>query len=203
MTESNKAESMNAKTSEILDGEYALTDASLSQLDSEKFSNYALIGDVIRAKNDNALTIDITSNIAAALADEPCHNSNNELNEQLNTHQTDNIVSLNRWKTGFSQIAIAASVALVAVLGVNTMQQSPKVMNEPGILQSTPFAGGVSPVSLSSEGNALQSAQKGLRELQQQRIGALVQEHKRQSRMVHALHQTTQEDTDTGKDLNK
>ncbi|RRS06520.1 anti-sigma 24 factor, partial [Pseudoalteromonas sp. J010] len=59
-------------------------------------------------------------------------------------------------------------------------------------LQSTPFAGGVSPVSLSTE-PALESAAKGIRELQQQRIGALVLEHQRQSRMAYALQQTGEE----------
>lgn len=201
MAQANKAEIEQVSTSEIFDGERILDDASLSQLDAEKFSRYAMIGDALRAKNDNAITIDITSSVAAALADEPCHNVKGI--EQVTQHSPEsNVISISRWKKPFSQIAIAASVALVAVLGVNTMQQTPVVGDDLPVLQSIPVAGGVSPVSFSSEGSALQSAQQGVRELQQQRIGALVLEHQRQSRMAHALQQAKLEQTDEKKESN-
>ena len=201
MTQANKAEIEQVSTSEIFDGERTLDDASLSQLDSEKFSRYALIGDALRAKSDNAVTIDITSSFAAALADEPCHNVKG-IEEVVLQPEQSNVVSISSWKKPFSQIAIAASVALVAVLGVNTMQQTPVVGEDLPVLQSIPVAGGVSPVSFSSEGSALQSAQQGVRELQQQRIGALALEHQRQSRMAHALHQSKTEKTKENKEPN-
>ena len=54
------------------------------------------------------------------------------------------------------------------------------------MLQTTPVTGMASPVSYSSE-PALQNAEQGLRELQQQRIGALVLEHQRQARVAYSL----------------
>jgi sigma-E factor negative regulatory protein RseA len=53
-------------------------------------------------------------------------------------------------------------------------------------LQSTPLTGIASPVSYSSE-PAIENAEKGIRELQQQRIGALVLEHQRQARVAYSL----------------
>jgi sigma-E factor negative regulatory protein RseA len=201
MAQANKAENEQASTSEIYDGELILDDASLSQLDSEKFLRYAMIGDALRAKSDNAITIDITASVAAALADEPCHNVKG-IEEGAHQPAQSNVVSISSWKKPFSQIAIAASVALVAVLGVNTMHQTPVVGDDLPVLQSIPVAGGVAPVSFSSEGSALQSAQQGVRELQQQRIGALVLEHQRQSRMAHALHQAKTEKLEDSKESN-
>jgi sigma-E factor negative regulatory protein RseA len=201
MAQANKAENEQLSTSEIFDGERPLDDASLSHLDAEKFSRYAMIGDALRAKSDNAVTIDITASVAAALADEPCHNVKG-IEEVVSQPESSNVVSISNWKKPFTQIAIAASVALVAVLGVNTMQQTPVVGDDLPILQSIPVAGGVSPVSFSSEGSALQSAQQGVRELQQQRIGALVLEHQRQSRMAQALQQAKSEQTDENKETN-
>jgi sigma-E factor negative regulatory protein RseA len=201
MAQANKAEIEQVSTSEIFDGERILDDASLSQLDAEKFSRYAMIGDALRAKNDNAITIDITSSVAAALADEPCHNVKG-IEEVIQQSPKPNVISISSWKKPFSQIAIAASVALVAVLGVNTMQQTPIAGDDLPVLQSIPVAGGVSPVSFLFEGSALQSAQQGVRELQQQRIGALVLEHQRQSRMAQALHQAKTEKTDENKEPN-
>jgi len=201
MAQANKAENEQVITSEIFDGERKLDDASLSQLDFEKFSRYAMIGDALRAKTDNAITIDITASVAAALADEPCHNVKG-IEEAVHQPAESNVVSISSWKKPFSQIAIAASVALVAVLGVNTMQQAPIAGDHLPVLQSIPVAGGVAPVSFSSEGSALQSAQQGVRELQQQRIGALVLEHQRQSRMAHALHQAKIEKVEESKESN-
>lgn len=201
MTQANKAENKQTSTSEIFDGEFALTDATLSQLDDEKFSRYAMIGDAMRAKAGGDITIDITASITAALADEPCHDVKG-IEEAKTNPKNSNVVSISNWKKPFSQIAIAASVAVVAVLGVNTMQQSPVVSDDLPVLQSIPVAGGVAPVSFSSEGTALQSAQQGVRALQQQRIGALVLEHQRQSRMAQALHEVKSEQEQESKDPN-
>jgi sigma-E factor negative regulatory protein RseA len=55
-------------------------------------------------------------------------------------------------------------------------------------------------VSYSSE-PALENAEQGLRELQQQRIGALVLEHQRQARVANAI-QTAQNDTKVSEEKN-
>ena len=56
------------------------------------------------------------------------------------------------------------------------------------------------PVSYSSEQPALENAEQGLRELQQQRIGALVLEHQRQARVAYSLEKSqTAENADEEK----
>ena len=90
------------------------------------------------------------------------------------------------WKKPFSQIAIAASVAMFAIVGVQTVpsDESQAIPESMPSLQTVPFGGMAAPVSYSSEQPALQNAASGLRKLQQQRIGALVLEHQRQTRIA-------------------
>lgn len=178
-------------TSEIFDGELPLNAGSEARLDEQKFARYALIGDVMRSDKQEAPCIDITKSFAIALENEAAHSVS--VPQQETPATKSNVVELSAWRKPFAQVAIAASVSLFAILGVNTMSSDPaQPVNDTLQLQSTPFAGGVSPVSLSTE-PALESAAKGIRELQQQRIGALVLEHQRQSRMAYALQQTGEE----------
>lgn len=195
MTQENQAATSQEHTSRILDGDIQVNDQTLAQLDEKKFSRYAMIGDVMRHEGKPSVNIDITAQVAAALEDEPTYNLKPVQPEQPET-KPDNVVQISAWRRPLSQIAIAASVALVAVIGVNTMPTQPVQTSDLPVLQSTPLAGGVAPVSFSNERTALQSAEQGLRERQQQRIGALVLEHQRQSRMAHALQQAKQSQTD-------
>ena len=192
MTKVNHIASRQEVTSRVLDGDLPSDELSLDNLDEKTFTRYAQIGDVMREKHQGGINIDITASVAAALEHEPCHNlpASNEVNVQDNGTK---VVSMSAWKKPLSQMAIAASVALVAIVGVNTMPQPAGSHgdNVP-VLQSFPLAGGVSPVSFSSEQPALENAEKGLRELQQQRIGALVLEHQRQSRVAYALQKQAQ-----------
>ncbi|TMP37921.1 sigma-E factor negative regulatory protein [Pseudoalteromonas rubra] len=193
MTQSNFNVKDGQVTSSILDAEQALDNASQAQFDAEKFARYALIGDAMRSQQNQAPCIDITASLADALADEPTHGA--QVSEQTSQQaSTENkVVALSSWRKPLAQVAIAASVSLVAVLGVSNYTPQEQTTSDFPVLQSTPLTGSVSPVSLSSE-PALESAEKGLRELQQQRIGALVLEHQRQSRMAHALAQQAQEE---------
>ncbi|WP_440055712.1 sigma-E factor negative regulatory protein [Pseudoalteromonas sp. T1lg65] len=174
-------------TSCILDDDLSLTPNSESRFDEKKFSRYALIGDVMRTEKQQGPCIDITSSFAQALADEKPHTM--VKNDDVEAKPAQNVIALGAWRKPFAQVAIAASVSLFAIMGVNTLGTSNNMQPQNGLpqLQSTPFAGGVSPVSFSSEQPALESAAKGIRELQQQRIGALVLEHQRQSRMAAVL----------------
>ncbi|MCF6435801.1 MULTISPECIES: sigma-E factor negative regulatory protein [Pseudoalteromonas] len=190
MTKANLKKSPQELASSALDGDLQLDESSLSNIDTSKFARYAQIGDVMREAQTGGISIDITAKVAEALENEPCHNLNLQSEYQEQVDQGAKVVKLSAWRRPISQMAIAASVALVAVLGVNTMpQQSSPAMDEMPVLQSRPLAGGVAPVSFSTEQSALQSAEKGIRDLQQQRIGALVLEHQRQSRVAYALQQ--------------
>ncbi|MBQ4831931.1 metal ABC transporter ATP-binding protein [Pseudoalteromonas sp. MMG010] len=179
----------NEALSALLDGEQSLHDDVIAQQNVDTFGRYALIGDAMRAqKNNNDIAIDISQNIALAIDKEPVYAdfTNNSDTIDKPVTQQDNVVAFN-WRKPVAQLAIAASVAMFAIVGVNTLPQgNGEQESEIPQLQSTPLTGVASPVSLSTE-PALENAQKGLRELQQQRIGALVLEHQRQARVAHSL----------------
>ncbi|MCG9757717.1 MULTISPECIES: sigma-E factor negative regulatory protein [Pseudoalteromonas] len=193
MAQAEKQVTEDLMTSQIFDGDLSLNAETDVRLDEQKFARYALIGDVMRSQKQDTPCIDITSSFAAALEQEQTYS---EPSEQVKeTTPKSNVIELSAWRKPFAQVAIAASVSLFAVLGVNTLSTDATIpAGETLQLQSTPFAGGVSPVSLSTE-PALESAAKGIRELQQQRIGALVLEHQRQSRMAYALQQSGENNT--------
>ena len=112
----------------------------------------------------------------------------------VNTEADNKIVAFN-WRKPVAQLAIAASVAMFTIVGVNTLPQGEDaVQNEIPLLQTTPLTGMASPVSYSSA-PALENAEQGLRELQQQRIGALVLEHQRQARVAHSLKTAKTDET--------
>ena len=173
--------------SALLDGEEFLTDQEIAAKESATLGRYALIGDVMRAESEDDFVLDISDSVAKALESEPVYA---DFSQKQNTEQTtqvsDNVVAFN-WRRPVAQLAIAASVAMFAIVGVQTLPQGDdSPMNEIPMLQSTPLTGVASPVSYSSE-PALENAEKGFRELQQQRIGALVLEHQRQARVAYSL----------------
>ena len=184
--------------SALLDGEQHLAEGKISDQDVATFGRYALIGDAMRAqKNNNDIHIDISDNIALALESEPVYadftqsTANKTPDTEHSEAQQDNNVVAFNWRKPVAQLAIAASVAMFAIVGVNTLPQGAgEQESEIPLLQTTPLTGMASPVSYSSE-PALENAEQGLRELQQQRIGALVLEHQRQARVAHSL-QTAQ-----------
>ncbi|WP_394193518.1 sigma-E factor negative regulatory protein [Pseudoalteromonas atlantica] len=181
----NKLDDQNL--SALLDGEEFLTDQEIAAKESATLGRYALIGDVMRAESENDFVLDISDSVAKALESEPVYA---DFSQKQDTESpavaSDNVVAFN-WRKPLAQLAIAASVAMFAIVGVQTLPQDDNSpMNEIPMLQSTPLTGVASPVSYSSE-PALENAEKGFRELQQQRIGALVLEHQRQARVAYSL----------------
>lgn len=192
MTKAQSSEQKNAQISALLDNHSSLDELigeqKTAQLDAEKLGRYALIGDLMRADTAPVL-IDIADSLDAQLASEPVYAQfpQTSAKPEVKTPEkdSDNVVKL-KWYKPAAQVAIAASVALLAVVGVQNFTQTDAQNSEIPMLQSTPFAGAVSPVSFSTQ-PALDNAKQGLRELQSQRIGALVLEHQRQSREAHML----------------
>jgi sigma-E factor negative regulatory protein RseA len=81
-----------------------------------------------------------------------------------------------------AQFAIAASVALVTVMGVQQYQQSADEYSPLPVLQTTgPVSGTISPVSLNTN-NSVQDQREVQRDIlrQQQRIKALLVDHQQQ-----------------------
>ena len=196
MTKAHLNKLDNESLSALLDGEQHLADAKIAEQDVSTFGRYALIGDAMRAqKNNHDIHIDISERVAQALENEPVYadfTQSKAQSEVADKSEQNNVVAFN-WRKPVAQLAIAASVAMFAIVGVSTLPQSDPQQNEIPLLQTTPLTGMASPVSYSSA-PALENAEQGLRELQQQRIGALVLEHQRQARVANSL-QTAQNET--------
>ncbi|MEO2281826.1 sigma-E factor negative regulatory protein [Pseudoalteromonas pernae] len=182
MTKVKCSEQDKALISALVDNETNVDALNVSDVDTETFARYSLIGDVMRSETAPSIQIDIAAKVAEQLEQEPVHaqfGKQDGVADKLVANG--NTVVRGNWWRGIAQTAIAASVAVVAVVGVQQYGATGTSPEQLPPLQSNPFIGAASPVSYSSE-PALESAERGLRELQQQRIGALVLEHKRQTR---------------------
>jgi sigma-E factor negative regulatory protein RseA len=203
MTKAHLNKLDNESLSALLDGEQHLADAKIAEQDVSTFGRYALIGDAMRAqKNNHDIHINISERVALALESEPVYADFTQSKKQSKVDdkpEQNNVVAFN-WRKPVAQLAIAASVAMFAIVGVSTLPQSDPQQNEIPLLQPTPLTGMASPVSYSSA-PALENAEQGLRELQQQRIGALVLEHQRQARVANSL-QTAQNETKAQEEKN-
>lgn len=203
MTKAHLNKLDNESLSALLDGEQHLAYAKIAEQDVSTFGRYALIGDAMRAqKNNHDIHIDISERVALALESEPVYAdfTQSKAQSKVDDKPDQNNVMAFNWRKPVAQLAIAASVAMFAIVGVSTLPQSDPQQNEIPLLQTTPLTGMASPVSYSSA-PALENAEQGLRELQQQRIGALVLEHQRQARVANSL-QTAQNETKAQEEKN-
>ena len=183
----NLNEKRKEQISALFDDEQSLESRHLGDELEHAASRYSLIGDVMRGEGQSLIQIDIADQVALALEQEETYNQE-PFAEDANVTTQQNTVAISNWKKPFAQLAIAASVAAVAVIGVQTVPQSTDTINaEPQIqnLETIPFGGTATPVSYSTE-PALETAQKGLKELEEKRLGALLIEHQRQSRIAQA-----------------
>ena len=181
MTKVKCSEQDKALVSALVDNETKVDALNVADIDTETFARYSLIGDAMRSETAPSIQLDIAAKVAQQLEQEPVHAQFSKKDRVLQEHHDESTVVRGNWWRGIAQTAIAASVAVVAVVGVQQYGVSNSNPEQLPPLQSNPFIGAASPVSYSSE-PALENAERGLRELQQQRIGALVLEHKRQTR---------------------
>ena len=171
-------------------------DTTLEQMEQpeqiDTFTRYSLIGDVLRQEQELVESGSFASNIQAALASV----EQESVEETAEAADVVSIASHPSWSQrisnkvksfagtsagrGVSQMAIAASVALVAVVGVNNMTPQEDVDVSPAIMTS-PLIGGVSPVSLSTDKPA---AQKSANQMTQSRINSLISDHQQQLRVA-------------------
>lgn len=185
--------------SALMDGE-SVDEALILELEQSSESqdtwlNYHLISDVVKGESAIAAGWDIAGGVAAALESEPSHSV-----KQVETTVEPLVIEsqptpkqakkyLPAWLSQFGQVAIAASVTLVVVLGAQqygassnggetATQQSP-------VLQTVPFSGSVEPVSLnrsSLSNNETVSEAKKLE--QRRRINAMLQDYELQLRLT-------------------
>lgn len=187
------------KLSALMDGE--LIDKALIQeleqdQDSrEAWQNYHLIGDVMRGEAPANPEWNIAESVALALEDEPVHravNSNSanvisiaDAPKESQPEPQKAKRQLPGWLTQFGQVAVAACVSLVVILGVQQYggsdSNAPQAEQLP-VLQTIPFAGSAEPVSLTRESVERSMGEANMQE-QRKRVHAMLRDYELQLRI--------------------
>ncbi|WP_218352674.1 sigma-E factor negative regulatory protein [Alteromonas lipotrueiana] len=178
------------KLSAFMDGELDSSEI-LSEIkqDAElqaKWHRYHVIRSGLRKEATVAPTFDITAQVAAALADEPVVIAP----KQSMWKRWSGSGKVTPFAKHTGQLAVAASVALAVILGVQQMNQPAPVNTPSGSavpLIGTP--GGLAPVSLEQTRSLPRNDMAGMVE-KKRKINALIADHNQQIK----LKQTTKED---------
>ncbi|MGY5452634.1 sigma-E factor negative regulatory protein [Agarivorans sp. MS3-6] len=170
--------------SALVDNE--LTDAALLELlanepeHSEQWSNYHLIGDVLRGETPKYIDLDIAGNIAQALEQEPAIVAPKPQVTETKA-PSGKVVSFFKYA---GQYAIAASVAVAAIVGVQQYSYNDGDATQPlPVFSTVPVGGSVAPVSLQSNPLPRELTEAEVIE-QRKRISAYLQDHRFQQRIV-------------------
>lgn len=157
-----------------VNGEFTDTLCNSPEL-QQKWASYHTIRNVMRGE-EVILGADFSAKMAALIEEEEI--------ERTPAEKRGLLLQLKRWSTPIMQAGIAASVCLVAVLGVNMMNAKDDVAQvEQPVLQTLPFSNSVQPVSYNSPAKTQPTAEQ--LENQQQRINSLLQNHELQRRTVN------------------
>ena len=178
--------------SAAVDGE--VDEQTLAQLASDvgshdEWQRYHMIGDTMRGELPAAIDLDITASIAAAIELEPTIIAP-QANAKADTvvsqpPRQNNVVSLFKQ---FGQYAIAASVALVAIVGVQTYNHDQAADSPLPVFNTRPLVGTVSPVSLQTGPVANQQGYTNEQVIEQRlRINAYIQDHMLQQRLNNGV----------------
>ncbi|GIU27869.1 anti-sigma-E factor RseA [Shewanella colwelliana] len=149
----------------------------------EQWRDYHIIGDAMRGELPKVLDLDLSANIAAAIENEPTIIAPKAAPQtDVATKKLANVIPMFKQ---FGQYAIAASVALVAVVGVQNYNQSPEIDASPlPVLNTRPLIGSASPVSLQT--GPVQQNQSFTNDQmmeQRHRINTYIQDHMLQQRL--------------------
>ena len=164
----------NLIDNENIDSEYL--DSLINDMEQQSvFSRYQLIGDVMR--NETAINIDITEQVMAEISEQPVLATVTPITinktEQEQHKPESNVVSFIK---RFGQYAIAASVAGVVVMTSFITSQPTIEQNGIEVLNTVPFGGAASPVSL----QASQKQSKEALQKRHERLEALLKDHQLQ-----------------------
>ena len=164
------------------EGDQAVADLATDKNTHSKWRNYHMIGDAMRGELPETINLDLSANIAKALEQEPEIVAPNMTTTSTVPKSTNKVIPLFKQ---FGQYAIAASVALVAVVGVQNYQQQDDVEAPISVLNTRPLVGSVSPVSLQTgpvrqlqTGNTNEQVQE-----QRRRLNSYIQDHMLQQRL--------------------
>ncbi len=149
----------------------------------QEWRDYHIIGDAMRGDLPEMINLDLSANIAAAIEREPTIIAPKAKQNGATSANKGSVILLFKQ---FGQYAIAASVALVAVIGVQNYNQTVEQDASPlPVLNTRPLVGSVSPVSLQT-GPVQQQSQSLNNERvmeQRHRINTYIQDHMLQQRL--------------------
>lgn len=157
-----------------VEGKFTETLCESAEL-QQKWVNYHIIRSAMRGE-ELLLGEDFSTKMAALLENEEIESNV----EQVKPRGL--VIKLKRWATPLMQAGIAASVCLMAVVGVNMINSEDEVAQvEQPVLQTLPFTNSVQPVSYNAPSKD-QPTEAQL-EYQQRRINTLLQNHELQRRV--------------------
>ena len=168
---------------------------------ADVFSRYSLIGDVLRNEQVIEINNDFSASIQAAIANveqEVADNNSSvvEISSHVNWRSkvAQKVKAFGQSSTGRNsfQFAIAASVALIAVIGVSNVSKPGSEYSTP-VAQTTPLVNGVAPVSLASDGV---KTRPSANQMTQSRINALIADHQQQLKVVDEKKEDAQTNED-------
>ncbi|WP_448247157.1 sigma-E factor negative regulatory protein [Thalassotalea agariperforans] len=189
MTES-KFETVSSLVDNYQLDDKELIDVSNDEQMSDTWSRYHLIGDVLRDDAPSTIDLDISLNIASAIAAEPT-----VLAPQRKTVTQQVKATVIKLAKPFGQVAIAASAATLMIVGVqqNVAQTEQIIPNQ--VVQTMPVFGTADPVSLNVSQKPSQEAKRQAYMEQQRRFQALLADHQQQLKLKQITVQAEQSET--------
>jgi sigma-E factor negative regulatory protein RseA len=186
----DKDEQLSALIDSELKDEHALQSLVCDSQGCQKWQRYHLVGDIMRGSDlASSLNLDLSDSIAKALEKEASYNAFAPANDSGVEQTTESVSWLKQlpvanWFKGVGQYAIAASVAVISILGVQHYQQSSSQSangSQPlQVLDTVPIGGTVAPVSLETHFSNKLTQKQWLE--QRKEIAAFLQDHQLQQR---------------------
>lgn len=185
------------RLSALMDGEMVdkalIQELELDQESLQTWKNYHLVGDVMRGDAPVRAEWDIAQSVALALDDEPAHSrlqSASVIDFRDTSRESQPTPAQARrqlpaWLSQFGQVAIAACVSFVVILGVQQYGGRDSGVNQNDqlpVLQTIPLAGSAEPVSLTRDSVERQTSESRVQE-QRRRVNALLQDYELQLRL--------------------
>ncbi|MGJ8691948.1 MAG: sigma-E factor negative regulatory protein [Thalassotalea sp.] len=179
MTES-KFETVSGLVDNFQSTQDDVIEVSKNEQMSETWSRYHLIGDVLRDEAPAQIDLNLSINIASAIAAEPT-----VLAPQRKTAGQKIKATVIKLVKPFGQIAIAASAATLMIVGVQQNVAQNELIMPTEVVQTIPVFGTAQPVSL-NVGKQVQTSQEAKKQAyieQQRRFQALLADHHQQLKL--------------------
>ena len=151
----------------------------------ESWEDFHTIRSIMRKESNVVLGADFTAKMESLIATEEIQVSNAMTSQPL-PQEVENapfMQKLKAWFMPITQVAVAASVCLVAVLGVQSFNAKSTVQSavDAPVLQTLPFNNGVQEVSYNAPSKDVMTAEQ--LEQKNKRIGAMLQSYDLQRRV--------------------